>query len=64
MKRSYISLLLSVLCLIMVFVVSIVDNNYSKLDIGISVIIFVSILVQIIAIIGEKNKKNNKKNDI
>lgn len=57
MKRSYISLLLSVLCLIMVFVVNIVDNNYSKLDIGISAIIFVSILVQIIAIIGEKNKK-------
>lgn len=57
MKRSYISLLLSVLCLIMVFVVNIVDNNYSKLDIGISAIIFVSILVQIIAIIGEKKQK-------
>ena len=57
MKRSYISLLLSVLCLIMVFVVNIVDNNYSKLDIGINAIIFVSILVQIIAIIGEKKHK-------
>jgi hypothetical protein len=58
MKRNIISLILSFLCLLIVFVGSIVDQFNAKLDIVLCIIITVSILVQIVAILFEKRKKD------
>ena len=58
MKKDYILLLLNIICFCVVLIGSFINNVNSYLNIAVCTIIFVSILVQIIAIV-RGNKKNS-----
>ena len=54
MKKNIILLFLNIICFIMVLVGSFIDDFNSFLNIVICVIIFISIIVQVIAILNDR----------
>jgi hypothetical protein len=54
MKKNAILILLNVICFFVVLIGSFIDNSNSYINIVVCAIIFVSIIVQIIAIISDR----------
>ena len=52
-NKNVVLLLLNILCFVVVLIGSFIDDFTSRINIAVCVIIFIAIIVQIIAILGE-----------
>lgn len=53
-NKNVVLLLLNILCFVVVLIGSFIDGFTSRINIAVCVIIFIAIIVQIIAILGER----------